>query len=89
MVYKKDLISNCKDIERSLPAGKNKKVIGLMKDELGREKLKEFVASRPKMYSFLKDDDEKDKKGKGTEKCIIKHRLKFADYKACLEASQI
>ena len=31
-----------------------------MKDELGREKLKEFVASRPKMDSFLKDDDEKD-----------------------------
>ena len=29
------------------------------------------------------------KKAKGTKKCVIKRKLKFEDYKNCLEAAQI
>ena len=51
-----------------LPTGKIKKVIGLMKDELGGKIITEFVTLRPKTYSFLTDDGKEDKKAKGTNK---------------------
>ena len=67
------------EVNRPLPTGKNKKVIGLMKDELGGKIMTEFVAFRPKTYSYLTDDCKKTKKAKGTKKCVIKRRLKFND----------
>ena len=72
------------EVNRPLPTGKNKKIIGLMKDELGGKIITEFVALRPKTYSFLTDDGKEDKKAKGTKKCIIKKMIKFNDYKKCL-----
>ena len=60
------------EVNRPLPIGKNKKVIGLMKDELGGEIITEFVTLRPKTYSYLTDDNKEDKKAKGTKKCVIK-----------------
>ena len=64
--------------------GKNKKVIGLMKDELGGKVIAEFATLRPKTYSFLAADGKEDKKAKGTKKCVIKKMIKFNDYKKCL-----
>ena len=72
------------EVNRSLPMGKNKKVIGLMKDELGGKIITEFVTLRPKTYSYLTDDGKEDKKAKGTKKCVIKKMIKFNDYKKCL-----
>ena len=77
------------EVNRPLPTGKIKKVIGLMKDELGGKIMTEFVALKPKTYSYLTDDCEEDKKAKGTKKCVIKRRLKFNDYKDCLLNNQI
>ena len=68
---------------RPLPIGKNKKVIGLMKDELGGEIMKEFIALRPKMCSFRVGSLEP-KKCKGIKKCVIKKTITFEDYKNCL-----
>ena len=50
--------------------GKNKKVICLMKDEIGGK----VIAEIAKMYSFLTDDGKEDKKAKGTKKCVIKKK---------------
>ena len=72
------------EINRPLPTGKNKKIIGLMKDELSGKIITEFVTLRPKTYSLLTDDSKEDKKAKGTKKCVIKKKIKFNDYKKCL-----
>ena len=72
------------EVNRPLPMGKNKKSIGLMKDELGGKIITEFVTLRPKTYSYLTDDGKEDKKTKGTKKCVIKKMIKFNDYKKCL-----
>ena len=71
------------DGSRPLPIGKNKKVIGLMKDELGGEIMKEFVSLRPKMYSYRVGNSEP-KRCKGINKCVVKKTISFDDYEACL-----
>ena len=56
------------EVDRPLYTGNNKKVIGLMKYELGGRIITEFVAFRPKTYSYLTDDCKEHKKAKGTKK---------------------
>ena len=76
-------------VDRSLPKGKNKKVIGLMKDELGGGIITEFVALRPKTYSYTTDEFIEMKKAKGTKKCTIKKCLSLKILKsACLVTNQ-
>ena len=76
-------------LNRPLPKGKNKKVVDVMKDELGGKIMKEFLGLRAETYSYLIDDGNEDKKGKGTKKCVLKTKLKFQDCKNCLEATQL
>ena len=77
------------EVNRPLPTGKNKKIIGLMKDELGGKIITEFVTLRPKTYSFLTDDGKENKMAKGTKKCIIKKKIKFNGYKKCLFSDKL
>ena len=71
------------ELERPLPKGKNKIVIRLMKDELGRKIIIELI------YSYLIDDGDENKKARSTEMCGIKQKLNFKDDKNCLEAIQL
>ena len=59
-----------------LPVGLNKKVIGLMKDELGGKIMTEFVTLRPKMYAY-KTGSAESKKCKGIKKCVVKKTISF------------
>ena len=68
------------DDKRPLPISKNKKVIGLFKNELGGRIMIEFVGLRSKTYAYLMNDDAEKKKEKGTKKCLIKRRLMFKNY---------
>ena len=70
------------DGSKLLPVGHNKKVIALMKDELGGEIMEEFVALRPKMYAY-KVGSKESKKCKGVKKCVVKKDMKFEDYRRC------
>ena len=73
-----------KNDKRPLPIGKNKKVPGLFKDELGGKIITEVVAIRPKTYAYLIDDGSEHKKAEGIKKCVIKRKLMFQNYKDCL-----
>ena len=69
---------------------KNKEVIGLRKDELGEKIMKIFLRFTEKLtQSYLIDDSSKDKKSKGTKKCVIKRKPKLENYENCLEQTQI
>ena len=75
--------------KRPLPIGKNKRIPGLLKDELGGKIMKLFVGIRAKTYAYLKDDDSDLKKAKGTKKCIKKRRLMVKNYEDCLLNNEI
>ena len=58
-------------LDRPLPKGKSKKVIGLMKDKLGGKTMKKVVGLRANLI----DDGSEHKKAKGTKKYVIKENL--------------
>ena len=53
---------------------KKKKVIGLMKDELGGQIMKEFIRLKARRYSYLKDNDDKKQKA---EKSVSQKNFKI------------
>ena len=46
-----------------------------------------FVGLRAKSYNYLKNNNDEDKKAQDTKNCVIKLKIKFEDYKNCLEAA--
>ena len=63
--------------------GKNKKVIGMFKDETGGKQIEEFVGLRPKLYSY-KLHEKEHKKCKGVKKSVVVKTITHEDYKNCL-----
>ena len=78
-----------KNDNRTLEIGKNKKVLGKYKDEIGGKIMTKFCALTAKAYSFLineytDDDYEKNnivnQKAKGTKEWVIKSEILFNNY---------
>ena len=74
-----DTSAYSKDIDRPLPKGINKKVIGKFKDELAGQIISELCILRAECYSFKLDNDN-EKKAKGIKQCVIKRQLTFDNY---------
>ena len=72
-----------------MPIANIKTVITLIKDKLGGNIMTEFTALRQKTYSYLTDDDNNDKKAKGTKRCVIKRIIDFNGYKGFLVKNEI
>ena len=61
----------------------------MIKYECGGKKDDGVAAFKPKVYNYLIDDGEGNKKAKGEKKCIIKHKLKVRDCETCLEVTRL
>ena len=68
--------------KKPLSIGKNRKVLGLFKHELG-EKIIIVITLRPKTHQYLDDDSNDHKKAEDTKKCVIKQNLMFQNFKDC------
>ena len=55
------------ELDRLLPKGKNKNLIGLIKGKLDGKNMTKFVGIRAKTYNYLTDDSIEDKKPKSTK----------------------
>ena len=77
------------ELDRSLPKGKIKKVVGLMRDELGEQIMKKIAGLIAKAYIFSIEDGSEDEKDKSTKRCILEKKLEFQNYKNSLEVTQL
>ena len=83
-----DYAKNHPAVLEGLPIVKeNKKKIGLMKDECGGKIVTEWVALRPKLYSFLTEDGEK-QKAKGLTKSMKNKSLRHENFLKCLRTGE-
>ncbi|XP_045466456.1 uncharacterized protein LOC123675190 [Harmonia axyridis] len=66
----------------------NKKVPGLMKDEVNGEIITHFAGLRSKMYAFKVQGGKITKKSKGVKNYVVKNHLTFDDYVKCLKENE-
>ena len=67
-----------------IPTGIDKKVLGMMKDEVAGKNNKEFVGLRSKLYSLKMEEGKETKKCKGVKRQVVKNYITHEDYKTCL-----
>jgi len=68
---------------------KNKKVLGMFKDECCGKILTEFVGLKAKTYCLLlEEDNDIIKKIKGIKKNVVSDTISFNDYKNCLNKNE-
>lgn len=68
---------------------RNKKVLGMFKDECNGKIISEFIGLKAKTYCYLLDDDnEVTKKLKGIKKSVVSKHISFDDYKNCLNHNE-
>ena len=60
-----------------------------MKDELGGKMTTRLAQLRPNTSNYSTDDSDENKKVKGVKMCVVRGKLKFKDYKHCLEATHL
>ena len=61
-------------LERPHLKGKEKNVIGMMKDKFGGNIMKEFVGLRSEIYSYLADDNDVNVKKQKVQKTCSKNK---------------
>ena len=67
--------------DHPLYSAERKKKVGFMKDEMGGKTILELIALSAKMYSILREDGGNEKKAKGVNKGVTKHRLSHEQYR--------
>ena len=71
-----------------IPTGINKKVLGMFKDEAAGKNIKEFVGLRSRLYNYIMEEGEENKKCKGIKKAVVEKSIRHEDYKTCLETGK-
>ena len=67
-----------------IAVGVNKKVLGMMKDEVGGKIIEEFVGLRSKLYAFKTLENIEVKKCKGIKQAVVNKMLRLENFKQCL-----
>ena len=65
---------------RPLIIGKNKKVIGKFKIEVGSKIITQFCGLKVETCPYKLDNDQEEKKAKGTKKCVAKKQITSDNY---------